>query len=319
MLFLDEPTTGLDPQSRATLWRLVREEVARGVAVLLTTQYLEEADRLADQIVVIDSGRVIAEGAPEELKRKAGAQYLEISLAVPAQVAAAAAALAPVSVAEPTVDAHRASVGIQIDDAMADVAAAAAALRVRGSTSLISRCAGRRSTTWSASQVRVHPGARHRPRARRRPADERERAAARTGRPGPSSSPAARRERRRAPSDRAFLRPARPRRGRTARRAPRRCRRPTSGPAQQRALPWRGGRVGCGQVCLVQQSGSSAAGAAEALQRREPSAAAAMAPNIISGTRRDEGVEVRGACRLHAGSSWIARPVRVGAGPAPPS
>ena len=132
VLFLDEPTTGLDPQSRATLWRLVREEVARGVAVLLTTQYLEEADRLADQIVVIDSGRVIAEGAPEELKRKAGAQYLEISLAVPAQVAAAAAALAPVSVAEPTVDAHRASVAIQIDDAMADVAAAAAALRGAG-------------------------------------------------------------------------------------------------------------------------------------------------------------------------------------------
>jgi oleandomycin transport system ATP-binding protein len=78
ILFLDEPTTGLDPRSRTELWDLLRGLVAYGTTVLLTTQYLDEADQLADDIAVVDHGRVIATGTPEELKAKTGAQYLAV-------------------------------------------------------------------------------------------------------------------------------------------------------------------------------------------------------------------------------------------------
>jgi oleandomycin transport system ATP-binding protein len=78
VLFLDEPTTGLDPHSRNELWDIVRGLVGDGVTVLLTTQYLEEADQLADDIVVVDHGRVIAEGTPEALKAQVGGQVLEL-------------------------------------------------------------------------------------------------------------------------------------------------------------------------------------------------------------------------------------------------
>lgn len=77
-LFLDEPTTGLDPRSRAGTWESIRELAASGTAILLTTQYLEEADRLADQIVVIDHGRTVAAGPPERLKGEVGRDVLEI-------------------------------------------------------------------------------------------------------------------------------------------------------------------------------------------------------------------------------------------------
>jgi ABC-type multidrug transport system ATPase subunit len=76
LLFLDEPTTGLDPRSRLGMWAVIRELVTEGTTVLLTTQYLEEADGLADEIVVLDRGRVIARGASDELKARAGGQVL---------------------------------------------------------------------------------------------------------------------------------------------------------------------------------------------------------------------------------------------------
>src|SRR3954447_12851950 len=81
MLFLDEPTTGLDPRSRNEIWAVVRELVREGTTLLLTTQYLEEADELADRIAVIDHGRVIAEGTGNELKERIGGQILEVELA----------------------------------------------------------------------------------------------------------------------------------------------------------------------------------------------------------------------------------------------
>lgn len=81
VLFLDEPTTGLDPRSRITMWDVIRELVSNGTSLLLTTQYLEEADRLADEILVIDHGRMIAQGTPSALKRTLGGERLELDFA----------------------------------------------------------------------------------------------------------------------------------------------------------------------------------------------------------------------------------------------
>jgi oleandomycin transport system ATP-binding protein len=83
VLYLDEPTTGLDPRSRNEVWDMVRDLTAGGVTVLLTTQYLEEADQLAQQVAVVDHGRVIAEGTPDELKARTGAQTLTVRPASP--------------------------------------------------------------------------------------------------------------------------------------------------------------------------------------------------------------------------------------------
>lgn len=94
VLFLDEPTTGLDPRSRSELWEVLRGLVADGTTLLLTTQYLEEADQLADTIVVVDKGRIIAQGTPLQLKDQAGSASLVVTVSHPADLPAAQAIVA---------------------------------------------------------------------------------------------------------------------------------------------------------------------------------------------------------------------------------
>jgi daunorubicin resistance ABC transporter ATP-binding subunit len=93
VLFLDEPTTGLDPRSRAVMWQIIRELTAAGTTLLLTTQYLEEADQLADRIAVVDAGAVVAEGSPDQLKARIGEARIEVELAAGADLAATVAAV----------------------------------------------------------------------------------------------------------------------------------------------------------------------------------------------------------------------------------
>src|SRR3954452_15531398 len=94
IIFLDEPTTGLDPRSRRVMWDVVRELVASGVTIFLTTQYLEEADRLADRVALLDGGRIVAEGTPAELKRLVARGHIKLTFDDPAQLDAAALAFA---------------------------------------------------------------------------------------------------------------------------------------------------------------------------------------------------------------------------------
>lgn len=94
-LFLDEPTTGLDPRSRANVWESVRALAAKGTAIVLTTQYLDEADHLADEILVIDGGRAVASGTPERLKQKVGRDVLEIHLDAETDLASTRALFGP--------------------------------------------------------------------------------------------------------------------------------------------------------------------------------------------------------------------------------
>jgi ABC-2 type transport system ATP-binding protein len=96
IIFLDEPTTGLDPRSRHTMWQIIRDLVAGGVTILLTTQYLEEADQLADRIAVLDRGKLVAEGTPEELKRRIPGGHIRLQFADARELEAAARTLGQV-------------------------------------------------------------------------------------------------------------------------------------------------------------------------------------------------------------------------------
>jgi oleandomycin transport system ATP-binding protein len=114
VLYLDEPTTGLDPRSRSDVWAMIRDLVADGVTVLLTTQYLDEADQLAHDIVVIDHGKVIATGTPDELKDKSGGQVLEVQPADRDLLDLAAAVLAGRTGSVPETDAEAGLVRVAV-------------------------------------------------------------------------------------------------------------------------------------------------------------------------------------------------------------
>ncbi len=115
LLLLDEPTTGLDPRSRNDLWDAIRSLVAAGTDVLLTTQYLDEADQLAARIAIIDQGKVIAEGTPDELKSKAGNDVVEVHVADASELDRAIAALAPLGCERPRVDRPTRSIAVPVE------------------------------------------------------------------------------------------------------------------------------------------------------------------------------------------------------------
>lgn len=118
VLFLDEPTTGLDPRSRLELWEAIRNLVTRGTTVLLTTQYLEEADRLADTVSIVDGGKLIAEGTAEELKSRVGGQVLVLRPADRSRVSPLCELLAPFGADNPRVDHETGEVAISLVDGM---------------------------------------------------------------------------------------------------------------------------------------------------------------------------------------------------------
>ena len=123
LLLLDEPTTGLDPRSRIELWDAIRELVAAGTDVLLTTQYLEEADQLADHVVIVDRGRTIATGTPAELKGLAGRDVVELRVRHAADLERAATLVAPLGADTPRVDEPNRRVAVPVDagtDGLAD-------------------------------------------------------------------------------------------------------------------------------------------------------------------------------------------------------
>jgi ABC-2 type transport system ATP-binding protein len=114
VMFLDEPTTGLDPRSRIGMWELIEGLVREGTTILLTTQYLDEADRLASTIAVLDGGKVIASGTSRELKSQVGGERLEVTVASASELDAAVSALSPFAAGEPVIDAATLHVTIPV-------------------------------------------------------------------------------------------------------------------------------------------------------------------------------------------------------------
>ncbi len=132
VLFLDEPTTGLDPQGRMALWQVLGELTAAGTSLLLTTQYIEEAERLAQAVVIIDRGKVIARGTPGQLRARAGADRLELASPPGQDPRRLAAALAPVGCGEPAVDEPAGRVVLPVADGAAILPEVAARLAAAG-------------------------------------------------------------------------------------------------------------------------------------------------------------------------------------------
>ena len=132
VLFLDEPTAGLDPRSRIGLWEIIEGLVHDGTTVLLTTQYLEEADRLADEIAVLDNGRVIASGTADELKSRVGGEVLELTVSPAAETQAAAGALIPLATGEAHVEPHSGRLAVPLAGGASRVADAVRLLDAAG-------------------------------------------------------------------------------------------------------------------------------------------------------------------------------------------
>jgi daunorubicin resistance ABC transporter ATP-binding subunit len=123
VILLDEPSTGLDPRSRQGLWDVIEELRRAGTTILLTTQYLEEADRLAQQIAVVDHGRIVAEGTATELKAAVGTEVLAVRLADPASADGAAPALADLAADEPVIDSAAGEIRLSVTDPSASAEA----------------------------------------------------------------------------------------------------------------------------------------------------------------------------------------------------
>lgn len=132
VMFLDEPSVGLDPTSRLMLWDAIEDLVGQGTTLLLTTQYLEEADRLARDIAVVDHGRIVARGTPRELKAQAGGQRIEVTVSRLGQLDTAAAVLARFGIRAPDVDRPRSTVSVPVDGGVRLLTEAVAALDADG-------------------------------------------------------------------------------------------------------------------------------------------------------------------------------------------